>query len=536
MAVASDTHANQISPASLAARSRLRAMASHAPVVLITPPSIFLLDERVFMSLGILKVAAVLEQAGFAVEFLDLSGIQNFLDAVEQHVRHSRAKIVALTTTTPQLPAATKIVERIRAVRPDMRVVLGGPHVTLVHSAVKMERRAGRIARGHRALAKLETLFDVLVSGDGESAIFEAIAEGAPKLIDADDPKGPLFMTHASYDASPHPARHLVDVPSYRYTIDGHRAASLIAQLGCPFACSFCGGRNSNMLRRIRTRTTASVVAEIEALHLAHGFTGFMMYDDELNVNKNLVELMDAVAELQQRLGVEFRLRGFVKAELFTAEQAKAMYRAGFRWILCGFEAASPRILENINKKATVEDNTRVVQICHEHGLKVKALMSVGHAGESEESIRAVHDWLIDVKPDDFDCTVITTYPGTPYYDEAVPHETLPDVWTYTCKKTGDRLHSLDVDYTQVADYYKGDPDGGYTSYVHTDHLTGEAIVKLRDWVEAEVRSKLGIPFNPGAPAVRYEHSMGQGVNALPPFILRTTGSGASSDAARTHG
>ena len=33
-------------------------------ICLITPPSIFLLDERVFMTLGILKVAAVLEQAG----------------------------------------------------------------------------------------------------------------------------------------------------------------------------------------------------------------------------------------------------------------------------------------------------------------------------------------------------------------------------------------------------------------------------------------------------------------------------------------
>jgi len=28
-------------------------------------------------------------------------------------------------------------------------------------------------------------------------------------------------------------------------------------------------------------------------------------------------------------------------------------------------------------------------------------------------------------------------------------------------EKTGDKLYQLEVDYTEVADYYKGDPDGG---------------------------------------------------------------------------
>jgi anaerobic magnesium-protoporphyrin IX monomethyl ester cyclase len=37
---------------------------------------------------------------------------------------------------------------------------------------------------------------------------------------------------------------------------------------------------------------------------------------------------------------------GVIKAELFTDEQAGAMYAAGFRWILVGFESGSSRILE----------------------------------------------------------------------------------------------------------------------------------------------------------------------------------------------
>jgi hypothetical protein len=144
--------------------------------------------------------------------------------------------------------------------------------------------------------------------------------------------------------------------------------------------------------------------------------------------------------------------------------------------------------------------------------------MSVGHPGESRETILCIKDWLIKMKVDDFDCTVITTYPGTPYYDLALPDADQSGVWTYTYPKNGDRLHAYELDHTQTADYYKGDPDGGYTAYVYTDYLSAKEIVALRDEVERDVRAALNIPFNPGSVALRFEHSMGQG---LPDIIYR---------------
>ena len=38
-------------------------------------------------------------------------------------------------------------------------------------------------------------------------------------------------------------------------------------------------------------------------------------------------------------------------------------------------------------------------------GIKVKALMSIGHAGESAETVRDTEEWLVEHAPDDFDCT-----------------------------------------------------------------------------------------------------------------------------------
>lgn len=484
----------------------------HLPssITLITPPSIFLLDERVFVNLGILKVASSLEKAGIKVHHLDLNGFENYQDKLCDHLECVETKVLGITLTTPQLPSVHSIIKTIRQLRPDLKIILGGPHITLTHSAVKMELRKGLSGRAHRAWRALENLGDVLVSGDGELAIFAAIEPNAPKLIDADDPKGGFFMSHQIYDQSPYPARHLVDLSSYRYEIEGQPSTNLIAQLGCPFACGFCGGRNSKSLRQIRTRTTSSIINEIKMLHQTYGYTGFMFYDDELNVNREMVALMNALRALQDSLGVEFRLRGFIKSQLFNVEQARAMYAAGFRWILVGFESGSPRILENINKKASVDDNDRAMEWAHQVGLKVKALMSIGHPGESEKTISQTQQWLITRQPNDFDCTIITTYPGTPYYDEALPNPNHPGVWTYTQNKTGDLLHAYEVNYATTADYYKGDPNDGYKSYVFTDFLTAPELVELRSWTENSVRSALKIAYPLARPAQRFEHSMGQ--------------------------
>ena len=85
------------------------------------------------------------------------------------------------------------------------------------------------------------------------------------------------------------------------------------------------------MLRHIRRRSAQNVVDEISEIHRRWGHRGFMFYDDELNVDRGMSDLMRRIAAAQQAAGVEWRLRGFVKAELFTEEQAEAMYAAASR-------------------------------------------------------------------------------------------------------------------------------------------------------------------------------------------------------------
>ena len=200
----------------------------------------------------------------------------------------------------------------------------------------------------------------------------------------------------------------------------------------------------------------------------------------------------------------------FIFVELFNETQADLMSKAGFKKLLVGFESGSDKILKNINKKATKAENTRCIEIAKKYGIGIKALMSIGHPGESNETIQETYDWLLSSKPDEFDVTIITVIPGSKYYDDSVMVE--EGIWKYTTN--GDILYSVEVDNFTQYEYYKGIP-GNYNSFVYTDYITREKLVESRDWLEKSVLDKLNIQKVLNTNSSLYEHSMGQ----MPNFV-----------------
>src|SRR5262249_49334819 len=77
---------------------------------LIIPPSSFLLDERVFPSLGVLRLAAVAERSGVPVSVLDLSGAKVTREVVGRWRARFQPTHVGVTATTAQYPAALGLV------------------------------------------------------------------------------------------------------------------------------------------------------------------------------------------------------------------------------------------------------------------------------------------------------------------------------------------------------------------------------------------------------------------------------------------
>lgn len=514
---------------------------AHGSVCLINTPSTFLADERVIPSLGLVKVAASLEGKGVPVDVLDLAGIANYTEVAGRYMElYKNTRIFGLTATSPQLPAAANIVEEIRSRNPEAKVMVGGSHVTMSHASFKNEVASIQLqrmenhlkplgedeldltGRGAKHLGQLKEMFDVSVAGDGEKAVFKALEESCPKVIDADSIKSPLFLRSGELEKHPYPARHLYDLNSYKFFVDGVLAHAVIGQLGCPFGCEFCGGRDSHAFRVPRFREPSDIVEEIAYVYKTYRRRGIMFYDDELNIKEDkLMELLEGLIKFQETEKIEMRFRGFVKAELFNQKQADLMYRAGFRMILSGVESGSEEILMTINKHTTREINSNFVKYCHRagEGMGAKALISNGHPGDRKETLFDTLEWVVsDLVPnlDDVDITNMALYPGSKYFDKSKPHPTQNGVWVYE-GRNGKLLFSEDVDFAKKANYYKGVP-GEYESNVWTEYLSTHQLVYYRDFMEKVARQHLNLPPIQPVAAVAYRFNSDGG---LPPHILR---------------
>lgn len=503
-------------------------------VGLIIPQSDFLADQRTFPFLGPLVVAGELERNHNLVEVLDLSGYSQTEEIIGEYLKESDAQIFGITATTPQFPESVRIAKTIKEANPGAQIIIGGPHATLSYTGYRQDIARGRVGRGTNCFKQVQESFDKVVVGDGEMAVFPAIdPTHREKIVLASEREDPFFLQQGETEYSSRPARHLIDMNSYHYKVDGLKAFSLIAQLGCPYECGFCSGRNTDFLRKIRTRSPQSVASEIEQVVSSSMDTGdpyraVMFYDDELNVSPGTLEsLCKELIAVQDRLGMEMRFRGFVKANLFTQEQARLMYQAGFRVLLTGVESGSDYILRAIRKKTTNSINAHCTRIAQDAGLQVKALMSIGHPGETEQTIEESVKWVLDNNPDDVDWTVITPYPGSLYYD-AAEYDPEKKAWIYEAKlidpkthqRTKARLWSNDMDFSRNAIFYKGIP-GEYSCEVFTEELSSEQLIKLREQAELETRSALRLPAIQPVEGLRYVHNTREN---LPATILRRSG------------
>ena len=400
-------------------------------VLLLNPPSPFLLDQAVFPPLSLLYLAASLEEWGHEVKVVDL-GLDDNWDHFDPHV-------IGITGLTPHIPFLKEYVPALKRLHPDAKIIVGGPHFT---NAPQDARRLGA---------------DEVCVGDGEPAVLRSVM--APHL--------PVRRGVVNIDEWPRPARHLIDLHRYHYMVGGERGTPILTSRGCPFACRYCSkGMGTRPARYLALDRVEEELSELRV----KGFGGLQVYDDEVNIStKRLV----AVARLFNVYG--FKWRAFVRSNLFTRRQAEAMADNGCVEVCCGVESGSDEILQAVDKKATVADATRMVQVAREVGLRVKAFLILGLPGESEETAAATREWLLRVRPDDFDIAVFTPYPGSHIH----AHPTWYDI-------------NIEGSYWDVPYFHKGTP-GQYKVVVSTSALSALRIQELRDEIEFQVRNELGL-------------------------------------------
>src|SRR5262245_36974490 len=335
-------------------------------------------------------------------------------ETVERLVCEQEPDLVGLSVMTFQRRSARRIVEIVRRLRPEARIVLGGYDPSLAPEAWT-DGTADFIVRGEGEL----TFRDLLRALEGRAPI-EAI-------------RGLVWRNGTGYvDNGPRPVNGLENGeirPPRRssrvlsgYTLLGRPVDVIETSRGCTYDCTFCSiiemrGRNFHTFGFDRVLDDIRDAA-------AHGARALFIVDDNITLNVARFEAL-CRAIVDARLNhIEYMVQGMTSSIANSgATLAPLMREAGFRYVFLGIENVLEQdlgFLKASAKNAAREHGRRTgnatiaaIDALHRNGMYVVGGLIVGNPGDTHEAVEAnlefarrYVDWPYIQHP--------TPYPGTP--------------------------------------------------------------------------------------------------------------------------
>ena len=141
-----------------------------------------------------------------------------------------------------------------------------------------------------------------------------------------------------NYNVEAHQHRH--------HVFNGQgRGAELEFARGCPWSCSFC---NKTLFRnKFRERDVDAVIAEVDQL-VARGVDYIYFIDEIFGVGKNVLRLLEALAERDVKIGFQTRI------DLWNEETLDLVGRAGCISMEVGIESITDAGRDALNKNCRI--------------------------------------------------------------------------------------------------------------------------------------------------------------------------------------
>ena len=368
-------------------------------VVLIIPPSPWLLSDRDIPMLGPLYLSAYLKEQrpNLEVVVCDLSSLsedQWFIPVGDMY---------GITGVSPQFIYIKQIVELLKTREPHTPVVIGGVHATVNPEHV-LEN----------------TLADACVIGEGELAMLQLTYpldwKDITGLQTRDFYTG--FSTHLRSLDYLMPDREAIDFYSYLvprtfgYMADVKKEAAIITGRGCPYSCSFCASSKMHG-NKVRFNCADAVIEEFLYLRDEFGVEMVNVFDDTFILNKK------RVYEICQGLK-DSGLRWFcnTRADCIDKDLLLEMRKSGCLSVSIGFETGSDRLLKLMNKKGTVAQARACIEVVSSTGLMINGQLIVGLPTETMKDVELTAKFIEDnPEVDTFGLHMFQPFPGTDVWE-----------------------------------------------------------------------------------------------------------------------
>jgi len=181
--------------------------------------------------LCLLSLASPLLQAGFEVRIVDAAVVPNWDSKILTEIQDALCLGISVLTG-PMIRGAVRVAKAAKRTRPDMPVIFGGWHPSLLPDQTLREHYVDAVVRGQGELTLLEIA----------TRLSEGKSYGDVAGVSS---KNSLFACHsperrvALLDDLPRPAYELADFDAYERA-SGIRKLPYATSVGCPYACNYC--------------------------------------------------------------------------------------------------------------------------------------------------------------------------------------------------------------------------------------------------------------------------------------------------------
>ena len=369
--------------------------------------------HEVYPPLGLAYIAATLLENGIDVSLIEARTRSLSHDEVIKKIEKEAPQFVGITVITARINSALYLAQKIKKISPDIKVILGGPHIHFDHKTVINNDSVDFCARGEGEITCLE-LINCLSNG-GNLAAIKGITfkRNGDIIVNPDRP----FVE--SLDTFAFPARNLLHNPAYRgLWTQGQTFTPVLSTRGCPYQCAFCAAPRI-WGRKHRRRSVENVLDELEQIYKEFGVRYIRFLDDLLIVNKKwTIDLCRGMAE-RGLDDLTWACDG--RVGLVSEELLEKMKNANCIVIFYGIEFGNQRILDLCKKGFTIKQVRETIDLTSKSGISSYGYFMMGYPTETietvEDTINLSKDLALNHGLDSAGFSIVTPFPGTPLYE-----------------------------------------------------------------------------------------------------------------------
>lgn len=303
----------------------------------------------------------------------------------------------------PYLGYAITIVKNIKATKPNLPIVWGGSHASLMDEDLIMN-----------------DLADFVIRGVGEKALFKLILSLNGRFHLSSVPG----LTYREKDHiirnELDPDFNIEEFPQLDYSfVEGRFPAllreefSYFSSRGCPFNCSFCVA-SALYHRHWYSKSEEKIVNELTESYQKYKFNQILFQDDNLFVDvKRLCNILSRL----NKLDIHFQWSGFCRADIFSKINDEIMAElkdSGLKWISIGAESGCQETLQRLNKGIQVTQIKQAALKLKDWNVACDFSFMGGIPGETNDDFYKTLDlvkWIKQINPE----AAIRVFRFTPY-------------------------------------------------------------------------------------------------------------------------